>query len=97
MKAVEEYYIKLHKLFIIYLPATTLQNEKKSFRPEYLNIYYFKLEDKVRSLLHKNSDICCDEIPKFKLQIKKFFQREYFHNTHFFFSLIYKEYLIVNL
>lgn len=91
MEIVEKYYMQLEKIYSIYIPISKIHSEKKAIRPDYLNEYYLIIEKKLKSLLEKTIHANESEIQELRFEIKKFYQREYFHNVHFFMSILYKE------
>ena len=91
MRTIEDYYLKLEKLFVLYINGNSIKSEIKIHRPEYLNIFFLNFEKRLKGLLEKLENLKEGQINSFKMEVKKFFIREYFHNFHFFLSLIYKE------
>ena len=91
MKTIEDYYLKLEKLFVLYIKGSAVKSEIKVHRPEFLNIFFLNFEKRLKGLIEKLETTKEDKIDGFRGEVKKFFVREYFHNFHFFLSLIYKE------
>lgn len=91
MKEVQDYYRNLEKLFVIYINSSDIENSYKKIRTDYISNYYFNIEKKLNELKEENTETKIEDIPRFKLRVRKFFQTEYFHNAHYFLSLLYKE------
>ena len=91
MKEVQNYYQKLEKLFVIYINSSDIENTFKRIRPDYISNYYFNIETKLNELMDENRETKAEDVPKFRYHVRKFFETEYFHNAHYFISLLYKE------
>ena len=98
MKEIEEYYKTLEKIYVIHIKRSEIELSRKTIRPAYLAKFYMIIEKRIKELLYENSELQPSQIPKFKIEVKRYFQKEYFHNSHFFLSLLYRENLsIINI
>lgn len=91
MSVVVDYYKTLEKIYVIHVKRVEIENCHKEIRPDYLSKFYMNIEKQLNELLYENSELAQNQIIHFKLHVRKFFQREFFHNTHFFLALLYKE------
>jgi len=91
MEVVIDYYKTLEKIYVIHVKRVEIENSHKDIRPEYLSKFYMNIEKQLNELLYENSELVPNQIPAFKMHVRKFFQREFFHNSHFFLALLYKE------
>lgn len=44
MATIEDNYMKLEKLFMLYVKVSEIRADTRKVRPQYLNVYYFKIE-----------------------------------------------------
>ena len=91
MQVIIDYYKTLEKIYTIHVKRAEIENSYKEIRPNYLSKFYMHIEKKLNELLYENSELKEPQIPGFKMHVRKFFQREFFHNAHFFLALLYKE------
>lgn len=91
MNVIENYYKTLEKIYVIHVRRAEIEADPKRIRPDYLPKFYMNIERRIKELLEENSELGEEDVPRFKHEVKKYYQNDYFHNVHFFLSLLYKE------